>query len=132
MTLLIIGCTLLRPCFFFWQTHRRLRLHGITVQGSVIERHLEHLSNGQPWYYLTYHYMYEGQLYVTDQAVWRHHYESGESLVSVCCLPSTPEIATVFWDDFQRVEWVQKTILAMILFLVGTFILIGFLGLFPA
>ncbi len=75
---LIVACILLRPCFFFWRKYRLLRLHGITVQGSVTERHLEHLSNGQPWYYLTCRYMYEGRPYVSDQPVWRGLYDSAD------------------------------------------------------
>lgn len=121
----ILGCGVLRPCFFYWRKQRQLRLQGITVQGQVIERYYKPDTRGQPWYYLTCRYSYEGQTYVSDQPVWRFQYERVEALVSVRCLPKNPEVASVFEDDFQRTEWVQRTILGVIFCIVGATIAIG-------
>jgi Protein of unknown function (DUF3592) len=122
--IIIFTCIIMRPCFFFWRKRRQLRLHGVTVQGQVIEHYQERSVRGLPWYYLTCRYSYEGQTYISDQPVWRDQYERGEQFVSVCCLPDNPEVATVFGDDFQRTENLPTTILGMIFILGGVFILI--------
>jgi hypothetical protein len=127
LLILTIGCFVLRPCLLFWQQQRRLRLQGITVQGQVIERHQEVISNGQPWYYLTCRYNYEGQSYICDHPVWRILYEREEPFVAVRCLPGKPEQAIVLGDDFLRVEWMGRTIPGTVFFLIGAGMLCSFI-----
>jgi hypothetical protein len=52
---LVIGCCVLAWTLVYWRKQRGYR--------------------GQPEYYLTCRYPYEGQTYPCDQAVWRDHYE---------------------------------------------------------
>lgn len=92
--ILIIGCFILRPCIIFWCKQRQLRQQGITVEGKLVDRHEERGSRGQPWYYLTYRYTWEGESYTCDQPVWRRDY--GDRLAPVCYLPTNPVISSIF------------------------------------
>ena len=133
LLILTIGCFLLRPCILYWRKRRQLKLYGITVEGQIIERWGERGARGQPWFYVKCRYSYAGQIYTSELAVWRMDAEKENIVVPVRCLPDNPEIASVYGDDFLRVEWVQKTFLAGIFMLIGAFILIGgSLGMFAA
>lgn len=133
LIIFIIGCFVLRPCIVFWRKQRQLRLQGITVEGELIDRHQERGTGGHPWYYLTYRYTCEGETFLCDQPVWLGDYERGDMLAPVCCLPTNPAVSSVFGDGFQSAEWVQRTIVGIIFFLAGMFIVIGsLLSLFAA
>jgi hypothetical protein len=132
LLMLIIGCFALRPCFLFWRRQWQLHQQGMIVQGQVIEHHQEVGWRGQPWFYLTCRYNYEGQSYTCDHPVWRILYEREEPFVPVRCLPNKPEQATVLGDDFLRVEWVQRTIPGSVFILIGAGILCSFLPILVA
>jgi hypothetical protein len=82
---------------------------------------------------ITYRYTWKGKNYICDQPVWRGDSERGNMLTLVRLLPANPAISSIFGDGFRSAEWMQRTILGLILSLAGLCVLIGsLLNLFAA
>lgn len=127
LILLIAGWIAFYPCLLFWRQQRQLHRQGVSVQGQVIERHQEVGWRGQPWYYLTCRYTFEGHTYLCDHPVWQTLYKREEPLISVRCLPDKPEQATIPGDDFLRSLWAQRTVPGSLFMLIGLVMVCSFL-----